>query len=98
MGLDLIRDQQSWLDAITSECPQEREQVRLLLFREPRLEARVVEPDHIRQRCRGSVMEIRRPRGQRAKHGPLELADVTPFAGYHRPSGIGGLNGLTRRP
>ena len=61
-------------------------------------EPRVVELDHVGERRRRAVVEVWGARGQRAQDRSLELADVAPLAGDHRPSGIGRLHDLAGTP
>src|SRR5262245_7991696 len=59
--------------------PQERDEIRLLLVREPQTESHVVEVDRIEQRRRRPVVKVRRAPGEPTQHRPLESADVLPF-------------------
>src|SRR6185437_4055118 len=62
------------------QAPEKSRQVFLLLLGHADAEPVIVEVDHVQQRCRRTIMEVRRPCGQAAKHRSFELADIAPLA------------------
>src|SRR5260221_10605044 len=69
---------------------QERDEVGLLPRGQADVEASVVEIDRLLERGRRAVVKIRRPSRECAEDRALELADVSPSAGHHRATRIGG--------
>src|SRR5260221_5721073 len=80
-----------------SKGEQEGAQITYFVVGEADAEPLVVEVDGRVQILRRAVMEIRRPRRQRAEDRSLEPADILPLAGDQRASRIGDLDRSERR-
>src|SRR5262249_4191422 len=61
---------------------------------EPDMEPRLVEVDHVRQRLRASVVEVRRARCETTQDRALELRHVGEVARDQRAPGVGGLHAI----
>src|SRR5881409_379237 len=68
--------------------PQEGNQVRLLLTRQAKPEADIVEVDRVEERRGRAVVEVWGATGEPAQDGTLEAADVLPFARDERPTRV----------